>query len=1171
MSTIPAVVHPWIDITKSIVILAVIAVMISLMQHLNTKQFSHHYLPIILFSEGATEPGWPRALVFFLLPQMLVFAFIGWWNDLDLFYCTRQPWAGLASPRPARFNLTLDYLDCRSRLWNAYRNRHVQVFSLGIGSVAILILPLVCANIFRVDESLITKHKFLAMQNYTWDIDDQDFAQRSMPNTVPGSAFNSLIKPIATSDWITSVTNATEVEAILPVLLNTSEYASPLPLNNFQRVRTKSLRGALECVHPNFVIEYSTIEGSIGVRPDRVKVTLPDPLSFADGNQTAVLKTCEQPFFYKNPVENLHQSQPFFCSQWHLLPISVPSLTKPAPVWLIPMVLGQLHSWNPKWGLLLQPGFQTRVLACKSSALIANGTVDIFSSDNDSTLKSRNRIIRHLYKRHEDEEIPDAISEAFDNMLNASTRDNRPEYYNKMMLNIPEPIIDPHSFVGDFLGYLLHRKLTTQAFSLDRLEDPVSSVYSTLFAHTVAHSEWLRRNTVHETEVNHMQWQQAFVMRKWALFLFIGVVSYLASIAAPLALKVQQKYVFPLVPEKLENSLFLLYQSTILDILKQIQHPEKLSMKSIHNRIEVLGHKYMFGRYEASDKHHEQYGIDREEEFAGYQIISDNEDEPISQQTQQFERYRDNDSESQNGNESESDSDHRHSHHSQSSGQSRQPRSSDDAASDATKKDNDDHSQTSHQSKHLETNQDSEPLDRNSDAQPPEQHPSDGSSRPDNIKSRSTNGGQPRALGGARKVWIRSGLALKSQGQRYKELLQSLMALPNTRLFAAPQADKSKSMDHPMDDLLSSDFPTVRHLPEPGERSNNERNSQSRTKPAKVDTRSDQEEHAQVATNDVQPLSSTLRTTEAKNVFAPALSRTRVPSVPPQMFDIQSETVEESLMSGALQDSETIAEASNVSSNSSATSNQSSQSRKTIQVGSSDYGIVDQVPEKETVDKSSAFALNVLGEASTSVVATRQYQLLESEIPHLGLLSEADEQAFESQRLLQVEAKGDGDAVNHEHRLLGNKPGDEDVDVEYRNDGQSQPETQIWTEEDTNITQTQDRGAQNTVLGGDGCESIELVEMVSSTSRRAIHVQNPSYSELEAVHDEDRQGIKKLEDQCLDIEQSKPRNDSCDLSEVENDDNEEETKSSRVKVDEVVSMAEREDAQVGNERSNSQI
>jgi hypothetical protein len=84
-----------------------------------------------------------------------------------------------------------------------------------------------------------------------------------------------------------------------------------------------------------------------------------------------------------------------------------------------------------------------------------------------------------------------------------------------------------------------------------------------------------------------------------------------------------------------------------VDPLKEIPHPDRLSIEDIHRRVEILGHKCTFGRCEDSDRHCEQFGVDRAEEFGVIGSEGGSEAEQRSRRLRGFRwSYRDESSES---------------------------------------------------------------------------------------------------------------------------------------------------------------------------------------------------------------------------------------------------------------------------------------------------------------------------------------------------------------------------------------------------------------------------------------------------------------------------------------------------------------------------------------------
>ena len=643
-TSLPAVVNPYVDMTKSIVILIVVTIAIPLARHLEFGKAANSYLPEVLILDEIVEPGWRGTLIFFLLPQFLSFALIAWWDDLDHFYRERRPWAGLSAPSPAHLNITLDYLNCRSRIWKALMMRDYPVFLLGVGSMLSFLHPLFSASLFHLEKSIHPIGTTKGERHYVWDTTDAELVTTSMHHGIPISAVTALLRPPQTIDGIK------QSEAVLPFELNPSVEQSTLTPGSFWQAQTNSLRTKLECKPlSKSRIVWGDLEGGTVKQPQVIDIVLPDGLIFDDESANFTIKACGGLFDMDEDLIAMDlKQQDFFCSRWILRSIRASSEPDLHPGWIIPMVLGDLHSRHPQWGPLLRPGCTAFVLLCVPDAYLGSGTVQIARSVD--ARHPQGFITQHKYDRAQEEELPNRISWTFSHMLNNSIHNASTGISS---FAVPRPPIDSMNFVGDLMGYLMYRTLVSHQSSIWELEKPISDVYSTIFAHVVGESDWLRKNVSSIIEVTEAQWREVFRMRLWVLCLKIILLFFFASTAVPLVW-IGKKYSFPIAPESIENSLFLLYQSTIVDSLKSIPHPEKLTIKAFHRQVEMLEHKYMFGRYRENDKHYEQFGVDRAEEFEVDQIIAEDENPAREEQGRQAKRYRDDPAESESSSSDES-------------------------------------------------------------------------------------------------------------------------------------------------------------------------------------------------------------------------------------------------------------------------------------------------------------------------------------------------------------------------------------------------------------------------------------------------------------------------------------------------------------------------------------
>ena len=606
--------------------------------HLKFGKAANSYLPTVLSLDKIVEPGWGAKLIFLLLPQFLSFALIAWWDDLDLFYRARQPWAGLSAPNLAHLNITLDYLNCGSRTWKALMKRDYLILLLGIGSMLSFLLPLISAGLFRLEMSTKPIGTIRGEQHYFWDTTEAALVTASMHHGIPLSAVTALLRPPKTIDWIT------HSEAILPFELDLSMIQSTSIPGTFWQAQTKSLRSKLECRPlPNSRITWGDLEGGKARQPQEIEIVLSDGILFDDGSTSFTTKACGGTFdMDKDLIEMDLKQQKFFCSHWILRSVRTSSSPDLHPGWIIPMVMGDLHSRNPNYGPLLRPDCTATVLLCVPDAYLGTGSARIVQGVD--VRHPQGSIIQHSYNRAQEEELPGQISWAFSRMLNNSIHNAST---GTSTFAVPEPPIDSMTFVGDLMGYFVYRNLASHETSIWELEKPISDAYSTIFAHVIAESNWLRRNFSSNIEVTHVQWREVFRVRIWVLCLMIILVFFFASTAVPLVLRTRKKYIFPITPESLENSLFLLHQSTIVNSIKSIPHPEKLTINAFHRQVELLGHKYMFGRYRESDTHYEQFGVDRSEEFEVDQIIAEDGDQARDEQGRPAERYRDEPAESE--------------------------------------------------------------------------------------------------------------------------------------------------------------------------------------------------------------------------------------------------------------------------------------------------------------------------------------------------------------------------------------------------------------------------------------------------------------------------------------------------------------------------------------------
>jgi hypothetical protein len=353
----PAAAHPYIIAGKIGLFFALVAIGILTVGVVKLGKITRGSLPAVLSSDLTVDPGLIATLIYMVLPQFLVFYIIASWNDLDLIYSARQPWACLASPRPARLNLTLNYLDCRSRLWKALVNKHYLIAVLSIGSILSFFLPILAANFVQLKTEARRVEVRKGTQSFLWDLGTNNAAQTSMPLEIPLAAINAIIKPPGEIDWV--VRNA----ALLPVefKFDDSEALSRLPAETFWQVQTTSLHGNLTCTRlTNSTIHYNDNSGYSGLQPREIDVVLPPGKWFENGARSLTKQSCGGTYRGHHQVG---VTTDLSCFHWILRGIRTEVHSKPQPAWVFTLVHGELDIWHPTAGPLFQrPRFQTLVL-----------------------------------------------------------------------------------------------------------------------------------------------------------------------------------------------------------------------------------------------------------------------------------------------------------------------------------------------------------------------------------------------------------------------------------------------------------------------------------------------------------------------------------------------------------------------------------------------------------------------------------------------------------------------------------------------------------------------------------------------------------------------------------------------------------------------------------------
>lgn len=573
-----------------------------------------------------------------ILPPLLALAVFGWWDDLDRSYTARQPWAGLARPNSAALNLTLDYVDCQFRFWKAWSNRHWLIVLFSIGSVFTLVLPIVAATLLRLDSHAELQQVFKLQQYKTWDAGQLASLAAAADRRLPVSAIDALINPSKDLQWIF------EQSSIMPVELDTADTNRSSRPGTFWQVGTSSIRSQLVCKKTR--VSFRTRkkvshELEPSVYETMLELRLPRDLKLQDGTHSIFIEPCRRGSKEDNTTSK--DNEHVVCSRWVLDSVYDEASPDPLPKWFVAIIAGQEHKTRWPSDRPKRSGPTGVGLICEPDVFQEKGVVELFGRDERNP-QLNTAVARNFIPKTE-EKLDNSSSWAFSRLLNDSLHDDSttgPE--KRSHLIIPRPSIESTDFVGDILGYVLYRHLLLQKggfYALDNILASVPRIYGTIIGSFLQDS-WPYANTSSEVKVTEMHWSETFRMSKVSLYILIATGAFFFTTIMYL-LWTRQDFMFPLDPVPLGNAFYFLYQSSIIPSLEEIAHPERLSIDSLHRKVEAFGRRYVFGRYKASERHHEGFGVDRVEEFAdGY-----NEQ---SNATDDFVRYTDHNGEDDGNN-----------------------------------------------------------------------------------------------------------------------------------------------------------------------------------------------------------------------------------------------------------------------------------------------------------------------------------------------------------------------------------------------------------------------------------------------------------------------------------------------------------------------------------------
>ncbi|KAM7203296.1 hypothetical protein V8F33_002287 [Rhypophila sp. PSN 637] len=123
------------------------------------------------------------------------------------------------------------------------------------------------------------------------------------------------------------------------------------------------------------------------------------------------------------------------------------------------------------------------------------------------------------------------------------------------------------------MSYMMYRQ-QQRSKKPGYLSDSAPVLYETLFASTIANSNWRKQNSTSQTVIEKWTWSETSCVEKSASLPAVLIVLYCIC-GFIYRGRIHRRYLLPLAPEPLMNSLTFLYLSTLIDKLRRYSIPRE--------------------------------------------------------------------------------------------------------------------------------------------------------------------------------------------------------------------------------------------------------------------------------------------------------------------------------------------------------------------------------------------------------------------------------------------------------------------------------------------------------------------------------------------------------------------------------------------------------------------
>lgn len=534
------------------------------------------------------------------ITQIILFRLaFSWLPSLALAYQAREPWVALKLPQTAKSSITLDYWNCFSPLWKAINHRHWTLAFLSFSSLLQFGVPLSSALLYTRDHSTSLTETHPALREHGWkkDITSIELASRETLEHVNLEFLNSLSCPGTTGSWATPVgaLATTDVQRALP-----KEDAA------YGTFRGSLLSATLDCQETEVKLEVSMHRTNQG---DFFAV---DTLAFTSQDDPIELQDPCRAVDKRDAVDSRPWNLPSFCGRWWLQNSTLYSGDEsPQPTWLVVVMHGNATHRPDSGHMLFTKEPLVTGLACKPRVSVQEGTVTVPGRYTAKGKSGRAELFPAKFKASSSGDQGQTlvgVAGAVSQLLNTSMlllRDNVAggEDDEGRLFGID-------TFVGDLPSYAIYRYFDTGRLAKPdtiALAEVVSYVFATYVSTLASSTDILKDITVREdVQISYYRSYGRIRINKASLVFLMGYVALCCYILAKYSRRWPSEYSLPLEPVLLINSLQYLSNSETLiwTMEREMPHPEKMSLREFHKKVELWGFKYQLKvRYKGGNRY----------------------------------------------------------------------------------------------------------------------------------------------------------------------------------------------------------------------------------------------------------------------------------------------------------------------------------------------------------------------------------------------------------------------------------------------------------------------------------------------------------------------------------------------------------------------------------------